>query len=144
MSYHFRKLLTARLQGLRGCSQMTPAFFGVSDNSWCLCQSIISFWHAPWCFKLTTSFVNSPEPKTIKPKPKLLITIYKYIFVVVVRKMPIQPSFCPKGVQLNLVRPTKTRFVSFRQLFKLPLVFQCCNVICEWPLTASPSQNLNQ
>ena len=24
--------------------------------------------------------------------------------------------------------------VSFRQLFKLPLVVQCCNVICEWPL----------
>ena len=25
--------------------------------------------------------------------------------------------------------------VSFRQLFKLPMVVQCCNVICEWPLT---------
>ena len=25
--------------------------------------------------------------------------------------------------------------VSFRQLFKLPLVVQCCNVICEWPLS---------
>ena len=25
--------------------------------------------------------------------------------------------------------------VSFRQLFKLPLVVQCCDVICEWPLT---------
>ena len=25
--------------------------------------------------------------------------------------------------------------VSFRQLFKLPLVVQGCNVICEWPLT---------
>ena len=24
---------------------------------------------------------------------------------------------------------------SFHQLFKLPLVVQCCNVICEWPLT---------
>ena len=24
--------------------------------------------------------------------------------------------------------------VSFCQLFKLPLVVQCCNVICEWPL----------
>ena len=24
--------------------------------------------------------------------------------------------------------------VSFRQLFKFPLVVQCCNVICEWPL----------
>ena len=36
--------------------------FGVSDTPWCLCQPIISFWPAPWCFKLTTSFVNSPEP----------------------------------------------------------------------------------
>ena len=25
--------------------------------------------------------------------------------------------------------------VSFCQLFKLPLVVQCCDVICEWPLT---------
>ena len=49
----------------RVCSQMTSAFLGVSDTPWCLCQPIISFWHAPWCFKLTTSFVNSPEPKTI-------------------------------------------------------------------------------
>ena len=24
--------------------------------------------------------------------------------------------------------------ISFCQLFKLPLVVQCCNVICEWPL----------
>ena len=24
--------------------------------------------------------------------------------------------------------------VSFRQLFKLPLVVQCCDLICEWPL----------
>ena len=24
--------------------------------------------------------------------------------------------------------------VSFCQLFRLPLVVQCCNVICEWPL----------
>ena len=45
-----------------GCSQMTSAFFGVSDTPWCLCQPIISFWPAPWCFKLMTSFVNSPEP----------------------------------------------------------------------------------
>ena len=44
---------------------MTSAFFGVSDTPWCLCQPIISFWHAPWCFKLMTSFVNSNEPKTI-------------------------------------------------------------------------------
>ena len=25
-------------------------------------------------------------------------------------------------------------FVSFCQLFKLPLVVKCCDVICEWPL----------
>ena len=28
--------------------------------------------------------------------------------------------------------------VSFRQLFKFPLVVQCCNVICEWPLIEWP------
>ena len=50
---------------VRDCLQMTSAFFGVSDTPWCLCQPIISFCAAPWCFKLTTSFVNSPEPKTI-------------------------------------------------------------------------------
>ena len=44
---------------------MTSAFFGVSDTPWCLSQPIISFWSAPRCLKLTTSFVNSPEPKTI-------------------------------------------------------------------------------
>ena len=27
--------------------------------------------------------------------------------------------------------------VSFCQLFKLPLVVHCCNVICEWPLTGN-------
>ena len=44
----------------RGCSQMTSAFFEDLDTPWCLCQPIISFWHAPWCFKLMTSFVNRP------------------------------------------------------------------------------------
>ena len=29
--------------------------------------------------------------------------------------------------------------VSFCQLFKLPLVVQCCNVICEWPLSRHKS-----
>ena len=29
--------------------------------------------------------------------------------------------------------------VSFCQLFKLPLVVQCCNVICEWPLIINQS-----
>ena len=32
--------------------------------------------------------------------------------------------------------------VSFCQLFKLPLVVQCCNVICEWPLEGLPQQQL--
>ena len=50
----------------RGCSQMTSAILGVSDTPWCLCQPIISFWHAPWCFKLLMSFVNCPEPKMIR------------------------------------------------------------------------------
>ena len=57
--------LCLKIFTIRGCSQMTSAFFGVSDTPWCLCQPIISFWHAPWCFKLMTSFVNSNEPKTI-------------------------------------------------------------------------------
>ena len=29
--------------------------------------------------------------------------------------------------------------VSFCQLFKLPLVVQCCDVICEWPLSTISS-----
>ena len=29
--------------------------------------------------------------------------------------------------------------VSFCQLFKLPLVVQCCDVICEWPLNSPTS-----
>ena len=33
--------------------------------------------------------------------------------------------------------------VSFRQLFRLPLVVQCCNVICEWPLTASLRKSID-
>ena len=47
-----------RISAVLGCSQMMSAFFGVSDTPWCLCQPIISFWPAPWCLKLTTSFVN--------------------------------------------------------------------------------------
>ena len=48
-----RKAQAGQLLGpsVRGCSQMTSPFLGVSDT--------------PWCFKLTTSFVNSPEPKMI-------------------------------------------------------------------------------
>ena len=46
---------------------------GIFWGLWHPCQPIISFWPAPWCFKLTTSFVNSPKPKTIifrmAPKP---------------------------------------------------------------------------
>ena len=29
-------------------------------------------------------------------------------------------------------------YISFRQLFKLPLVVQCCDIICEWPLNHTP------
>ena len=74
-------------------------------------------------------------------------------------KHPINHPFAPKWVHLSLVRPTKAIFgwipsnftsliifsddpcsllVSFRQLFKFPLVVQCCNVICEWPLIEWP------
>ena len=68
---------------------------------------------------------------------------------------PINHPFAPKGVQLSLVRlfwmdslklldfssfiifsdDPWSLYVSFCQLFKLPLVVQCCNVICEWPLS---------
>ena len=34
---------TLHIESLRGSSQMTSAFFGVSDTPWCLCQHIISF-----------------------------------------------------------------------------------------------------
>ena len=30
------------------------------------CQPVVIFWPTPWCFKLTTLFVNSSEPKTKK------------------------------------------------------------------------------
>ena len=73
---------------------MTSAFFWVSVTPWCLCQPIISFWHAPWCFKLMTSFVNSPEPKTI---------IFRIQFI----SIRVNRICVTKGVQLSLVRPTK-------------------------------------
>ena len=78
---------------VRGCSQMTSAFFGVSDTLWCLCQHIISFWHAPWCFKFTMSALNQ--------KQSALDDHWK---------CPINHQFAPKGVQLSLVRPTRAFF----------------------------------
>ena len=77
----------------RGCSQMTSALFGVSDTPWCLCQPIISFWPAPWCFKLTTSALNQ--------KRSSLDDHWK---------CPINHPFAPKRVQLSLVRPTRAFF----------------------------------
>ena len=85
---------------------MTSAFFGVSDTPWCLCQPIISFWHAPWCFKLTMSFVNSPEPKMIIFRIQL-IPIRVNRICVTYAQSPINHPFVLKGVQLSLVRPTK-------------------------------------
>ena len=73
---------------------MTSAFFGVSDTPWCLCQPIISFWHAPWCFKSTTSFVNRPEPRTI---------IFRIQFI----SIRVNRICVTKGVQLSLV-PSET------------------------------------
>ena len=96
-TYCRSSLPTSRSAPVRGCSQMTSAFFGVSDTPWCLCQPIISFWPAPWCFKLTTSFVNHPEPKTI---------IFRIQFISI-RDNRICVT---KGVQLSLVRPTKACF----------------------------------
>ena len=76
---------------------MTSAFFRVSDTPWCLCQPIISFWHAPWCFKSTTSVVNRPEPRTI---------IFRIQFI----SIRVNRICVTKGVQLSLVRPTKACF----------------------------------
>ena len=72
---------------------MTSAFFGVSDTPWCLCQPIISFWPAPWCFKLTMSALNQKQSSLGDHW-----------------KCPINHPFAPKGVQLSLVRPTRAFF----------------------------------
>ena len=61
----FPPVLILVAYNIRGCSQMTSAFLGVSDTPWCLCQPFISFCAAPWCFKLMTSSVDGLEPKTI-------------------------------------------------------------------------------
>ena len=61
ISFVREKCQKQSVDGLRGCSQMTSAFFGVSDTLWCLCQPIIRFWHAPWCSKLTKTFVNTTD-----------------------------------------------------------------------------------
>ena len=84
---------------VRGCSQMT-AFFGVSDTPWCLCQSIISFWHAPWCFKSTTSFVNRPEPRTI---------IFRIQFISI-RVNKICVTYVQSTIHLHRKGPTKSFF----------------------------------
>ena len=39
------------------------------------------------------------------------------------------------AVRVSSCKPSL--LVSFCQLFKLPLVVHCCNVICEWPLNAN-------
>ena len=133
---------------LRGCSQMTSAFFGVSDTPWCLCQPIISFWPAPWCFKLTTSFVNCPEPVVgARVCTQMTIIENSQSTIHLLQKGtswtywdPLRPSldgfhrivgfFVIHQLFLWPLIP----LVSFCQLFKSPLVVQCCNVICEWPL----------
>ena len=50
-----------------------------------------------WCSKLTTSFVNSSEPKTI---------IFRIQFI----SIRVNRICVTKGVQLSLVRPTKACF----------------------------------
>ena len=99
--YMFKlSVLSAAFNGCRtleGCSQMTSAVFGVSGTPWCLCQPIISFWHYPLCFKLTTSFVNSPEPKRI-------------IFIIQFISIRVKRICVTKRVQLSLVRRTKACF----------------------------------
>ena len=82
---------------LRGRSQMTSAFFGVSDTPWCLCQPIISFWHAPWCFKLMTSFVNHPEPKMIIFRIQFISIRFNRICVTYYMAMEKSQSLLQKG-----------------------------------------------
>ena len=82
---------------IRGCSQMTSAFFGVSDTPWCLCQPIISFWHAPWCFKLMTSFVNHPEPKMIIFRIQFISIRFNRICVTYYIAMEKSKSLLQKG-----------------------------------------------
>ena len=130
---------------------MTSAFFGVSDTPWCLCQPIISFWPAPWCFKLTTSFVNCPEPVVgARVCTQMTIIENSQSTIHLLQKGtswaywdPLRPSldgfhrivgfFVIHQLFLWPLIP----LVSFCQLFKSPLVVQCCNVICEWPLMLS-------
>ena len=111
---------------------------------------LMSAYHQLLAFPLVLQIDNvSPEPKTI---------IFGWSL-----KMPNQPSICPKR---SPVEPSETHWglfwmdslelldfssfiifsgdpwsllVSFCQLFKLPLVVQCCDVICEWPLSLSPT-----
>ena len=126
---------------------MTSAFFGVSDIPWCLCQPIISFWPAPWCFKLTTSFVNCPEPVVgARVCTQMTIIENSQSTIHLLQKGtswaywdPLRPSldgfhrivgfFVIHQLFLWPLIP----LVSFCQLFKSPLVVQYCNVICEWP-----------
>ena len=82
---------------VRGCSQMTSAFFGVSDTPWCLCQPIISFWHDPWCFKLPKSFVNSDEPKTIIFRIRFISIRFNRICVTYYMAMEKSQSLLQKG-----------------------------------------------
>ena len=45
-------------------SKMTLALFGVYYTPWWLCHPVVIFWPTPWCFKLMTSSVDRPGPKT--------------------------------------------------------------------------------
>ena len=99
---------------LRGCSQMTSEYLGVSDTSWCLCQPIISFWPAPWCFKLMMSVAPSESHWGLFWMDSLESLDFSSL--------------------INFSDDPWSLLVGFRQLFKLPLVVQCCDVICEWPL----------
>ena len=89
---------------------MTLAFLGASDTPWCLCQPIISFWHAPWCFKLMTSFVNHPEPKMIIFRIQFISIRFNRICVTYYMAMEKSQSLLQKGVQFSLVRPSKACF----------------------------------
>ena len=135
---------------------MTSALFWVYDTPWCLCQPIISFWPAPWCFKLTTSFVNCPEPVVgARVCTQMTIIENSQSTIHLLQKGTSWAYWDPLRPSLDWFHRIVGFFVihqlflwplipliSFCQLFKSPLVVQCCNVICEWPLTTSTPRPL--
>ena len=105
---------------------------------WWLCQPVFIFWPTPWW----TDLNQKPSFLESRLFPLVLMSVAYNIG----RCLHNQPSICPKS---GPVEPSETSFgwiplnfssfiiVIFCHLFELLLVVQCCDIICEWPLTAS-------